>query len=231
MLSPITQIPIRSQDSIIEVVHRDGEFDEAFITTTLELAKPLTDKEEGETFLLPMSQDGLQRPIMRYVGDAVDDPTATMTFDTEVDRSEADQQVVEALDQLQEVSAEVAEAHQQLAGAIKQTAASMSTTTLRVRQGQTRLRYFTTVKVPKAEDGTYTFETLAPLATFILQNGGQIRVVALLPAGANKQEAIALQVKGEPNTAIKVDEAVVGARTILGWKWQTDPYFRITYKY
>lgn len=229
-LSPLSNLPIKHQDSLIEFVHRD-DFDEAFVTTTLELARPLTDEEDGVTLILPMSQDALQRPILRYVGDDVDAAADTMTFDSDVERSEADQQVVDALSDLEGLSAELAEARQRLQQALKETAGTMSTTTLRAKPGQTRLRFFTTVKVPRGDDGIHVFETLAPLSTFVIQNGGEIRVIAALPAGATKIEATALQDKEQPNTNIAVAEATIANRVVLGWSWRTDPFFRITYRY
>lgn len=229
-LSPLTNIQIKNQDSLIEFVRRDA-FDEAFITTTLETVKPITDDEDGAVLVLPMGQGALQRPLLRYVGEDVADPGETMAFDTDVDRSEADQRVVEAFAQLEGLSDELAAARQEVANAIKDTAGTMSTTTLRAKPGQTQLRFFTTVKVPRSEDGEYVFETLAPLATFVLQNGGEIRVIAALPAGATKLEATALQNPEQPNSDIAVAEASIANRTVLGWSWRTDPFFRIKYRY
>lgn len=73
---------------------------------------------------------------------------------------------------------------------------------------------------------------LGPLASFLIQPGGSIGVVALLPRSTTVIEAIALQDPTNPGSALPGQvEQEFGGRPCLGWIWQNDPLFCIRYSY
>jgi hypothetical protein len=70
-------------------------------------------------------------------------------------------------------------------------------------------------------------------SSFVLQPGGSMGVVALLPRGATLIEAVGLQNpddEGSSKLPTQV-EADLGGRRCIGWTWQNDPLFRIRYRY
>lgn len=226
-LSPIMNVPIASQDSVIEIVRKgDGsqESDEIFITTTLTLAQDL-DASSEVTLLLPLAAEAQQKPIMRYVADEIQEAT---TFDT-VDRSVYDQAVADALRDVQEANREEQEA---LSKAIADAAKGFSQAVLTVKPGQRQLRFFYTVATTKTPEGHFEARVFGLLASFVLQPGGSLGVVALLSRGTTLVEAVALQNPDDPGSALPTQaEASLGGRQCIGWTWQNDPLFRIRYRY
>jgi hypothetical protein len=139
-LSPLMNVPILSQDSVIEVVRKgDGsqENDEIFITTTLALSQEI-DSQNEVTLLLPLASETQQKPLMRYVADEVQE---AITFDP-VERSVYDQKVADALQDLQEADQKEQKA---LADAIADAAKGFSHAVLTVKPGQRQLCFSYTV--------------------------------------------------------------------------------------
>ncbi len=226
-LSPLMNVPILSQDSVIEIVGKgDGsqENDELFITTTLELGQEI-DAQNEVTLLLPLASDAQQQPLMRYVADPVQEAT---TFDP-VERSDYDQAVADALQALQ---AEEREEQEVLAKAIADAAKSFSQAVLTVKPGQRRLRFFYTVAANRTPDGLFEARVFGPLASFVIQPGGSLGVVALLARGATLVEAVALTNPDDEGSRLPSQvEGDLGGRHCIGWTWQNDPLFRIRYRY
>ena len=72
-LAPIANHPITKLDAVAEVVSKgDGvhEHDEVLVTSTMTLAAPL-DAAAETTLILPMSGQGAQQPLLRYIDDDV----------------------------------------------------------------------------------------------------------------------------------------------------------------
>lgn len=226
-LSPLMNVPILRQDSVIEVVRKgDGsqENDEVFITTTLELGQEI-DAQNEVTLLLPLASEAQQRPLMRYTAEEVDE---ALTFD-EVDRSAYDQAVVDALQAVQD---DEREKQQALANAIANAANSFSQAVLTVKPGQRRLRFFYTVAAERTAEGLFEARVFGPLASFVIQPGGFLGVVALLAPGATLVEAVALTNPEDEGSRLSTQvEEDLGGRRCVGWTWQNDPLFRIRYQY
>lgn len=226
-LSPLINMPILSQDSVIEIVRKgDGsqENDEVFITTTLNLAQDI-DASNEVTLLLPLATEAQQKPLMRYVADEVQEAT---TFDP-VERSVYDQKVAEALQDVQEANRKEQEA---LAKAIANAAKGFSQAVLTVRPGQRQLRFFYTVAASRTADGYFEAQVFGPLASFVIQPGGSLGVVALLSRGATLIEAVGLTNPNDEGSRLSTQvEANLGGRHCIGWTWQNDPLFRIRYRY
>lgn len=220
-------MPILSQDSVIEIVRKgDGsqENDEVFITTTLNLAQDI-DASNEVTLLLPLATEAQQKPLMRYVADEVQEAT---TFDP-VERSVYDQKVAEALQDVQEANRKEQEA---LAKAIANAAKGFSQAVLTVRPGQRQLRFFYTVAASRTADGYFEARVFGPLASFVIQPGGSLGVVALLSRGATLIEAVGLTNPNDEGSRLSTQvEANLGGRHCIGWTWQNDPLFRIRYRY
>lgn len=226
-LSPLVNVPVVRQDSVIEVVAKgDGshEHDEVFITTTLVLGADL-DAGSEVTLLLPMATSAQQRPLMRWTEDDV--ASDAITFDP-VDRSVYDQRVADALKAVQDT--EVKE-REKLAKAIADAAKSFSQAVITVKPGQRQLRFFYTIAAPKRAERQFGFEVLGPLASFTLQPGGSIGVIALLPRATTVLEAQALQDPNNPGSELPRTDADLGGRRCIGWSWQFDPSFRVVYSY
>jgi hypothetical protein len=223
-LSPLMNVPVRRQDSVIEVVRKtavDGIVkDEAFVTTAITLEGDIADEEI--TLILPMTSGMGAQQVVRWVDDPV---TEAIGFD-DVDRSKLDRAVIEALKKMQESEDEKERAFLR---AVEKAAQGFSQAVVKVEPGQRQLRFFYTFAVPKGEDGMPVLEVLAPLASFVIQPGGSISVVALLPAGTTVHEAVALQDPQNVNSTVPVDQATLGGRPCLGFAWQNDPLFRIRY--
>lgn len=228
-LAPLTNVPITKLDSILEVVSKgDGsqERDEVLISSTMTLAGDL-DPNSPATLILPLSGQGAQQPLLRYVNDDVRATTA-ITFDP-LDRSRADQRVADALAKL--ADGETKTEAKKLAAAIKAVAKGWSQAVLTVQPGQRQLRFFFSIAAQKTTEREYQFEVLGPLASFALQTRGSIGVVCLLPAGTTLVDAQALQDPNNPGSALPRTDAVLGGRPCFGWQWTNDPLFRVRYRY
>src|SRR4051794_17042217 len=96
-LAPLTNIPITKLDATAEVVSQgDGshDHDEVVVTSTMSLAADV-DPAREVTLILPLSGEGAQQPLLRYIDDDVRAAT-TITFDP-IERSKADQRVADDL--------------------------------------------------------------------------------------------------------------------------------------
>lgn len=229
-LSPLINVPISRQDSLIEVVSLgDGshDHDEVFVSTTLTLAQDI-DPTATVTAILPLATDAQQQPLLRYVSDDVRGPQALL-FE-EVGRSAYDQAVASALAAL--ADGETKREAKRLDTAIRAAAKSFSQVVLTIQPGQRQLRFFYTLRAPSLGNREFEFRVLGPLASFIIQPGGSISVASILPRGATQREAVALQDPANPGTALPLSgEADIAGRHVTGWVWQNDPLFRVKYAY
>ncbi|MFL6137373.1 MAG: hypothetical protein ACJ74O_06175 [Frankiaceae bacterium] len=223
-IAPLLNVPITLEDALIEVVRRpQADSDQVFVTTNISLADDLDPKQEVK-LLLPMSQQQIQKPLLRWTEDDITGPVTAMD---DVDRPTGDKAVGEAL---QAILGGDQEREQALAAAIKQAAAEggYSSAVLTVPPGQRQLRFFMSFAAPKASDGTYSFTLLAPLSSFTLQTGGTVGVVTLLARGASLVSATATN---SSSSEIAVAQQSMGGRLVLGWAWQNDPTFTVKYHY
>lgn len=220
-------VPIQSQDSVLEIVRKgDGshESDEVFVTTTLNLTQEI-DASNEVTLLLPLATAAQQQPLMRYVADEVQE---AVSFDP-VERSVYDQKVADALKDLQEADRKEQQA---LAKAIADAAKGFSQAVLTMKPGQRQLRFFYTVAARRVPEGYFEARVFGPLASFVLQPGGSMGVVALLARGATLIEAVALTNPNDEGSRLPTQlEQDLGGRRCIGWTWQNDPLFRIRYRY
>jgi len=226
-LSPLINVQVVRQDTTIEVVPKgtgDQAQDEVFVTTTLTLAADI-DPSKDVIVILPMATDTQQRPLLRWTEDDIS--TDAVTFDA-VERSAYDQAVADALQDLQEGEKKK---QQKLAKAIADAAQGFSQAVLKIKPGQRQLRFFYTLAAPAKGNRQYGFQILGPLASFALQAGGGIGVVALLPHNTTLIDAVALQTPGDPNSVLPRTDADLGGRRAVGWTWQYDPQFTVTYQY
>lgn len=227
-LAPLPSVPVSRVDSVLEVVSKgagDQANDEVFITTTMLLAADI-DAVDEVTLILPMSSEASQQPILRYVGGDIQ--TTSITFDS-VDRSAYDDRVANALAVLADRVTKKEE--KELERAIARAAKSFSQAVLTVKPGQRQLRFFFTIAADRVGEREYEFQVLGPLASFALQTGGSISVVALLARGTTLVEAHGLQDPSNPGSEIGRQEADLAGRRALGWVWQNDPLFRVRYRY
>jgi hypothetical protein len=226
-LSPILNVPITHQDTTIEVVRQgDGthDHDEVFVTTSISLAADI-DPNQEVIAILPMATAAQYQPLLRWTADNI---TSQATPLDPVNRSTWDQAVGDAIQNLQQGQAEKQQA---LADAIANAAHGFSQAVIKIQPGQRDLRFFYTLAAPSRGSRQYGFEILGPLATFTLQPGGSIGVVALLPHGATLVDATAVQDPNNPGSVLPRTDAELGGRVAVGWNWQYDPKFMVTYQY
>lgn len=108
-----------------------------------------------------------------------------------------------------------------------------------MKPGQRRLRFFYTVAAGKSPEGVFEARVFGPLASFVIQPGGSLGVVALLARGATLLargatlvEAVALTNPDDEGSRLSTQfEQDLGGRRCVGWTWQNDPLFRIRYRY
>ncbi len=65
----------------------------------------------------------------------------------------------------------------------------------------------------------------------MIQAGGSIGVIALLPRNTTVVTAEALTDPNNPSSTIQTTPANLASRPLLGWFWQNDPLFRVRYRY
>jgi len=161
-LSPLIGVGVVRQDSVLEVVSKgDGthSHDEVFISTTLVLAQDL-DPTADVTILLPLASEAQQQPLLRYVGDDVQQHA--ITFDP-IERAVSDQKVADALAAIADGATK--KEQQKLAAAIQRSPRSFSQAVLVAKAGQRQLRFFFTIAANKVADREYEFRVLGPLAS------------------------------------------------------------------
>ncbi|CAB4962255.1 unannotated protein [freshwater metagenome] len=226
-LSPILNVPVTRQDTTIEVVRQgDGthDHDEVFVTTSITIAGDI-DPDKEVIAILPMATAAQYQPLLRWTAD---DITTNATPLDPVKRSTWDQAVGDALQGLEQTEAEKQQA---LADAIGNAAQGFSQAVLKIQPGQRDLRFFYTLAAPTQGNRQYGFEILGPLATFTLQPGGSIGVIAILPHGATLIDATAVQNPNDPGSVLPRVDANLGGRQVVGWNWQYDPKFTVSYQY
>jgi len=65
----------------------------------------------------------------------------------------------------------------------------------------------------------------------VIQAGGSIGVISLLPRATTVVSAQGLTDPNNPGSEIAKIEAKMGYRQAIGWEWQSDPLFRVRYRY
>ena len=227
---PISNIPVRVVNTIIDVVGRgDGthDRDDVFVTVDLELLADI-DAQQKATLILPLAEEAQQQPVLRYTDRPITG-AQVFTFD-DVERSVYDEQVVDRLEALADGASK--REQRALATAIGRAAKSLSATVVEVEPGQRRLRLFYSIAADKVADREFAFSVIGPLPSFVIQAGGSIGVIALLPRNTAIVSADAFTDPSNPGTPIqRTDAPPLGARPAMGWFWQNDPLFRVRYRY
>lgn len=226
----LANVPVRVVDTLVDVVSRgDGshDHDDVFVTVQLELLGDI-DAAQKATLILPLAAEAQQQPLLRYTATPITAPQV-FTFDA-VERSDYDQQVVDKLEALADGASK--KEQRALATAVSRAAKSISATVVEVAPGQRHLRLFYGIAADKAADREFEFSIIGPLPSFVIQAGGSIGVVTLLPRNASIVSAEGLTDPNNPGSAItRTDGGVVGGRAVTGWFWQNDPLFKIRYRY
>lgn len=226
----LKNIPITRIDSVIEVVNKgDGthEADQVMVTSTLTLGADI-DADEEALLLLPLAASAQQQPIVRYSDEHVKDG-AVFAFDP-IERSVYDQELVERLAAIADGTSK--KEQKEIATQLERCADGISAAVVRVKPGQRALRLFYEIAAPKIEDRVFELQVIGPLPSFVIQAGGSISMVALMPRATAVQSAVALQDPANEGSEISgKTECELGSRPAVGWFWQNDPLFRIRYRY
>lgn len=226
----LSNIPITVIDTVVEVISKgDGnhDHDQVMVSSNLALAADL-DTEKEALLLLPLASEAQAKPIVRYSDEHVKDG-AVFAFDP-VERSVYDEELAERLESLADGTSK--KEQKAVATALARCADGLSAAVVRVKPGQRMLRLFYEVAAPKVEDRVFEFQVMGPLPSFVIQAGGSISVVSILPRATTVVSAVGLQDPANEGSAIadKV-ECAVGGRPAVGWFWQSDPLFKVRYRY
>lgn len=203
------------------------EQDEVFVTATLGLSADIDTAEEA-ILILPMAAEAQSKPIVRYTDEPIKGP-AVFEFD-EVERSVYDQELVDRLAKMADGASK--KEQRDFAVSVGRAASSLSVTTVTVKPGQRELRLFYRVVAGRVGEREFAFDVIGPLPSFVIQGGGSIGLITLLPRGATVVSAKGLVDPANEGSEIanKV-EADMGYRHLIGWQWQSDPLFRVKYRY
>jgi len=225
----VVNVPITKIDTVIEVISKgDGshERDQVMVSSNLTLTADIDSAEEA-TLLLPMASEAQQQPIVRYTDEHVKDGVV-FKFDP-IDRSLNDQELIERLEALADGTGKAEQ--NKVATQIDRCAAGISSAVVRVKPGQRNLRLFYEIAAPKAEDGAFEFQVIGPLPSFVIQGGGSISLLSILPRATTVESAVGLQNPNDEGSAIEKVEHDIAGRRVIGWFWQVDPLFKVRYRY
>lgn len=225
---PLSNIPVRLVDTMIDVVSRgSGEqvHDDVFVTAQLELQGSVA--AERATLILPLASEAQQQPILRYTDRPIGG-AHVFAFD-DVERSVYDQELVDSLEALADGASK--REQRDLAVDIGRAAQSLSSAVVTVEPGQRTLRLFYGIAADKVGDREFEFSVIGPLPSFVIQPGGSIGVVAMLPRNTTVVKAEGLFNPQDPNSVVPPSSSVLGGRPVWGWFWQNDPLFVVRYRY
>jgi hypothetical protein len=228
-LIPVGGLPIDRVDTVVEVVRKgDGthERDEAFVTMTLHLTADI-DATQDVTLIAAISGKAAQQPLLRYIDDDVRAATAVQ-FD-EVERSAADQRVVDDIEALGDGATK--KELQRLAAGVRAASKGWSQTLFTVKPGERQLRFFFTVAAERVAEREFAFDLLVPLASFVVITRGTAGVVGILPPGTTPVEIRAWQDPNNPGSELPRQDATLAGRTCFGFSWTNDPLVRVRYRY
>lgn len=226
---PLSNIPVRIVDTTIDVVARgDGshENDDVLVTVQMQLLADI-DAAKKATLILPLASEAQQQPVLRYTDQPITGPQV-FTFDP-VERSVYDEQVVDKLEALADGASK--REQRDLAVAVGRAAKSLSSTVVEVKPGQRQLRLFYGVAADKVADREFEFSVVGPLPSFVIQAGGSIGVTTMLPRSTSVVTAEGLTDPNNPGSALPRTDANLAGRPVAAWFWQSDPLFRVRYRY
>lgn len=227
-LSDLLNVNILRMDTVIEGISRgDGghERDEVIVTTTLHLAGDI-DPAQEVTILLPFSTEAQRRPLLRWIDD--DPQEDAVRFDN-VERSDLDQAVADALADVEDADRKERE---RLAKAILAAKKGNSRAVITVKPGQRVLRYSYSLSAERTAERRFSFEVLGPLASFVLQAGGSLSTIVILPWRTSLVEAHAwIDPETKTNEVPMQPQQTLGDRVGLGWAYTNDPLFAVVYSY
>jgi hypothetical protein len=229
MFEDLNNIPVARIDTVIDVISRgDGSHaqDDVFVTSSLGLAADI-DAEKEAVLILPLASEAQSKPIVRYTDEPIQG-AAVFELD-DVERSVYDQEFVDRLEKMADGASK--REQRDFAVAVGRATKSFSVTALTVKPGQRELRLFYKIAADKVGDREFQYEVLGPLPSFVLQGGGSIGVISMQPRRTTVISAKGLTDPNNEGSEIAKVEAKLGYRQVIGWEWQSDPLFRVRYRY
>lgn len=227
-LSPAINLPILSEAVNIDIspTSQFGKaYDTARITTIIRLASPL---QSPQRFLLP------------NVG-AFDNPQITLedgkklSFAVDaIDAGALDKIKQQLLQEIQNFTQNVTVDTAKIAQDRIQSILSMQlvTTTEEIPENTQLIKFSYTKPIYRDASNIYKLESLVPMASFTLQNGGKIHMIIAMPfdpfVPPEKVDGFWVNPAQQQQA---LTEANITNRTILYAFWQQDPLLTITYQY
>lgn len=229
MFEDLSNIPVNRVDTVVDVVSRgDGshEQDDVFVTASLGLMADIDSSEEA-VLILPLASEAQSKPIVRYSDEPIKG-AAVFELDN-VERSVYDQEFVDRLEKMADGASK--KEQRDFAVAVGRATKAFSVTAVSVKPGQRELRLFYRVAADKVGEREFQYEVIGPLPSFVIQAGGSIGVISLQPRRTTLVSAKGLVDPSNEGSEISKVEAKLGYREVIGWEWQSDPLFRVRYRY
>lgn len=217
-------MPIQWENILVDIQPTSAfgaAHDIAMINTTMLLQAPAA---EALVFALPAVNTPEQAPVVRVIGE-----TAGVA-------AEFEETTFEEVDkELRDAFAQARRDDRAFFDLLRKEAHSISFARVQVEQGDQLVRFHYPHRIPCAEDGTFDFRVLAPLASFLLNPaGGEISFAVALPRvqGRTVQlvEATAENPPGSPAAALS-EQATLAQRQYVGHFIHQDPLYSIKYRY
>lgn len=223
-LSPITQMPIQWENVLVDIQPTSAfgaDHDIAMINTTMLLQAPAA---EDVIFALPAVNTPEQAPVLRVVGQSagVAAEFEETTFE-EVDK------------ELRQAFAQARRDDRDFFDLLRHEAHSVSFARVHVEAGDQLVRFHYPHRIPRAEDGTFDFRVLAPLASFLLNPaGGEISFAVALPRVQGRTvQLVSATAENPPGTpaAPLSEQATLAQRQYVGHFIHQDPLYSVKYQY
>lgn len=225
-ISPTINLPILSEAVTIDVAptSRFGQdYDTARITTIIRLAQPLT---QPQTFLLPKS-DYFESPTLTT------ETGTKIPFIDAIDAGALEQMKTTLMQDvqtfIQNINTDSAHTAQEK---ISEILNLQTLTTKEEIPANTSLIKFSYTKPIFSENGVFKLDTLVPIASFTLQNGGKIHAMISMPFDPYiSTDSVEGTWINTSNQTQALSESNINNRTVLSAFWQQDPMLTITYRY
>ena len=231
MLIPMSGLPIREYDATF-VITPTSKFDHDS-DTVLATVEMLVENNQPEDIDFPFAV------LVTDSGDGAENSASVEPHVTNGSRGVAVQP--EEIDEEQFAQTVVAnvraagETDETKIESYRQWAVSAIRRAERTRVGRTKIRpgerrriiLQQRLRVLPGPDGLYRFETIAPSPVGVLQTGGRVSVVVILPF---EDDDIRVEIT-EATGDYEHERGSIKTREWAAWHWKNDPIFRLVYRY
>lgn len=231
MLIPLGGFAIREYDATF-VVTPTSKFDHSS-DTVLATVEMLVENNQAEDIDFPFAvlttDSGEGAADSNSVEPHITNGSRSVDVsEDEIDEASFAEQVVSNVRTAGETDESKIEAHRQWAITAIRRAERTRVGRTKIRPGEKRRVILQQrLRVLPDADGNYRFETIAPSPVGVLQAGGRVSVVVIMPF---EDEDIRVEIT-EATTDFEHERGMIKTREWAAWHWKFDPIFRLTYRY